>query len=292
MYNSVIRFECPSETLVRQVRDTVRIFDARYVHELVYDNKILILDSTLYEMGIKDDGIIGVIRVSQGSFDFFAKTVYREIARVIKTADKEFQRLPIKEISNIDDLARHATMATYEAIYDDECLRIAIRESFANDKSKLALSILEKHNFSKLTPEENEYVMDTVARHFTRIRYMIESIITEIKNRDRAPFMRTIPVPPEMLLDGPQKEPKNESKKLPPKMAQKEQSQKAPQRESQKQSQKELRRQESQRHMKRLPEPILEKSQEKPQGPIIALPHLEPHEDFPFEVPTKSKNSK
>ena len=98
MYNSVIRFECPSDTLVRQVRDTVRIFDARYVHELVYDNKILILDSTLYEMGIKDDGIIGVIRVSQGSFDYFAKTVYREIARVIKTADKEFQRLPIKEI--------------------------------------------------------------------------------------------------------------------------------------------------------------------------------------------------
>lgn len=275
MYNSVIRFECPSETLVRQVRDTVRIFDARYVHELVYENKILILDSTLYEMGIKEDGIIGVIRVSQGSFDFFAKTVYREIARVIKTADKEFQRLPIKEISNIDDLARHATMATYEAIYDDECLRIAIRESFANDKSKLALSILEKHNLSKLTPEENEYVMDTVVRHFTRIRYMIESIITEIKNRDRAPFMRTIPVPPEMLLDVAQKEPKNESKKLPPKMAQKE-----------------LRRQESQRPLKRLPEPILEKSQEKPQGPIVVLPHLEPHEDFPFEVPTKSKNSK
>ena len=283
MYNSVIRFECPSETLVRQVRDTVRIFDARYVHELVYENKILMLDSTLYEMGIKEDGIIGVIRVSQGSFDFFAKTVYRSLATVIKTADKEFQRLPIKEISNIDDLARRATMATYEAIYDDECLRIAIKESFANDKSQLALSILEKHNLSKLTPEENEYVMDTVVRHFTRIRYLIESVITEIKNRDRAPFMRTIPVPPEMLLDGHQKEPKNESKKLPPKM-------------SQKQSQKELRRQESQRPLKRLPEPIIEKSQEKspkqPQGPIVVLPHLEPREDFPFEVPTKSKNSK
>ena len=121
---------------------------------------------------------------------------------------------------------------------------------------------------------------------------MIESIISEIKNRDRAPFMRTIPVPPEMLLDGPQNEPKNESKKLPPKMAQKEQSQRESQQAPQREPQNELRRQESQRHMKRLPEPILEKSQEKPQGPIIALPHLEPREDFPFEVPTKSKNSK
>lgn len=293
MYNSIITFECPKETTVRQVRDSIQIFDSRYEHELVYNNQVLLYDSTLYEMGIKENGIIHVIRLAQWPFDLFAKTVYRDTARFIRKPGIKYERLPIKDISNIDDFARHATMVTYETIYDDECLKIAIRESFRNDKSQLALSILEKHNFSKLTPEENEYITDTVVRHFTEIRYRIESIIAEIKNRDRAPFMRTIPIPPEMLLNRaqkeqsqrePQKEPKNEPKKLPPKIAQKEM--------SQKQSQKELRRQESQRPLKRLPEPIIERPPKQPQGPIVVLPRLEPREDFPFEVPTKSKNSK
>lgn len=259
MYNSVINFECPKETLVKQVCDAIRIFDARYDHELTYDNKVLVPTSTLYEMGIQENGIINVIRVNQGSFDMFAKTIYGNVPKVIQTTNQKIQRLPIVSISNIDGLARNAIIATQDALHDNECLRIAIREAFATNKSILALNILEKHDFAKLTPEEMNYVTDTVERYFIGVRYKIDAIITEIKNSGKLPQQQVIQIYPEVLIQPSQTQSQKVSQKNPPNQSQ----------------------------------PTIEKnSQRQHQGPIIILPHLEPRGQFPFEVPTKFKNSK
>ena len=240
MYASIIYFECPKETLVKQVLDTIKIFDIRYTHDLIYENNVLIPKSTLYEMCIKENGIINVIRVNQGSFDFFAKSIYKDIPKVIRAVNHTVQPLAISSISNIDGLARSAILATQEAIHDDECLRIAIREAFAADKSKVAFGLLEKHNFTKLSQDEMNYITNTVERFFTEARYRIDATIAEIKSRGQPSFKQLIPIPKEIRIN-----------------------------------------------------PIIEKNpQIQSKGPIIALPHLELSEHFPFEVPTKSKNNK
>lgn len=243
MYTSVIHFECPKETTIKQVLDTIRIFDARYDHELTYDNKVLILSSTLYEMGIEENGIIHVMRINKGSFDYFAKCVYRDIPKLIQASNMKFQPLTISSVTNIDGLARNAILATQEALHDDECLRIAIRVGFATDKSRIALGLLEKHNFTKLSQEEMNYITETVERYFREIRYKIDIIIADIKKHEK---------PNEMPL---------------PKITQR------------------ATQQTTQHVIQRNP-------QAPPKGPIILLPHLEPFGQFPFEVPTKSKNNK